>query len=161
MRNLICGYSVIVLIVLKGIYQKKGNTVQRKIVLIVIPLLSIVLSLSGCQFTQSAFDKTVGNAGSAFAAASTTLRYFHQGKLLQTYTQASFEGYQSELDNVDQQLPSQSGAPDTKTVRQLLVVYNPAIHAIDNPCLTTHCDWQTQVRHLDDASNAFIKAGNG
>ena len=134
---------------------------QRKIMSVAIILLSVMLSLSGCQFTQSAFDRTVGNAGSAFAAASTTLRYFHEGKLLQNYAQTSFQGYQSELDNVDQQLPSQAGAPDTQTVQRLIAVYKPAIQAIDTPCLTASCDWQTQVRRLNAASNAFTKAGNG
>src|SRR2546423_13015448 len=74
------------------------------------PLLLVLLTVTGCQLTQSAFSRTVGNAGAVFSAASTTLSYAHEGKITSAYAQASFVNYQSELDGLDQQLPSQQGA---------------------------------------------------
>jgi len=72
------------------------------------PLLLVLLTVTGCQLTQSAFSRTVGNAGAVFSAASTTLSYAHEGKITSAYAQASFVNYQSELDGLDQQLPSQA-----------------------------------------------------
>src|SRR5690349_16273025 len=66
-------------------------------------ILLLLLLLTGCQMTQSGFARTANDAGSAFAAASTTLTYAHTGKLTTAYAQTSFENYQSELSGVDQQ----------------------------------------------------------
>lgn len=109
--------------------------------------------------TQSGFARTTNNAGSAFAAAATTLTYAHTGKLITAYAQASFENYQSELSGVDQQLPSLGGAPDKQTIQHLLTLYKPAMQAVNQPCLEVSCDWQAQVKALNAASDAFLKAG--
>jgi len=98
-------------------------------------LLLVLLMTTGCQLTQSAFSRTVGNAGAAFSAASTTLTYAHDGKITSAYAQSSFENYQSELNGLDQQLLSQQGAPDKRTVQHLLDLYRPAMQAINQPCL--------------------------
>lgn len=110
--------------------------------------------------TQSAFTRAANNAGAAFAAASTTLTYAHTGKLQTAYAQSSFENYQSELSGLDQQLPSQSGAPDKRVIQQLLVLYKLAMQAINQPCLEVSCNWQGQVKALNAASQAFLKAGD-
>lgn len=123
-----------------------------------LPVL-LVLLLTGCQMTQSAFARTANNAGAAFAAASTTLTYAHTGKLINAYAQSSFENYQSELSGLDQQLPAQSGAPNKQTLQQLLTLSKPALQAIQHPCLTVTCDWQAQIKALNAASAAFLKAG--
>src|SRR5437764_9671431 len=52
-------------------------------------LFVLLLLLTSCQLTQSAFAKTVGDAGSAFAAASTTLTYAHEGKITMAYAASS------------------------------------------------------------------------
>ncbi len=109
--------------------------------------------------SQSAFARTANNAGAAFAAASTTLSYVHTGKLTTAYAQSSFAGYQNELSNVDQQLPSQQGAPDTHSIQHLIQLYKTAMQAINQPCLEASCDWHTQVADLNRASDAFLKAG--
>jgi len=119
----------------------------------------LLFVLTGCQLAQSAFAKTVGNAGSAFAAASTTLTYAHTGKLTTAYTKASFESYRSELSGIDQQLSSQQGSPNTQTTQHLLNLYKTAMQAINQPCLDATCDWHTQVSALNQASRAFLKAG--
>ena len=121
-------------------------------------LLILLLIVTGCQFTQAAFPRMVSNAGSAFAAAATTLAYAHQGKVTYAYAAASFVNYQSELDGLDQTLPFQNGAPDKGTVQRLLNLYKVAIKAVDSPCLSNSCDWRTQVNDLNRASNAFLKA---
>jgi len=126
----------------------------------IIFLLLVLPVTAGCQLTQSAFTRTAGNAGSAFAAASTTLTYLHEGKISKTYAASSFVNYASELDGLDQTLPSQSGTPDAGTLQRLLNLYKPAIKVVDSPCLDASCDWRAQVAALDRASKAFLEAGN-
>ena len=123
-------------------------------------LFVLLLLLTSCQLTQSAFAKTVGDAGSAFAAASTTLTYAHEGKITMAYAASSFVNFQSELNGLDQALPSQQGAPDAHTVQHLLDLSRPAIQAVNNPCLSESCDWHAQVAALDRASKAFLEAGS-
>lgn len=123
-----------------------------------LPIL-LLLTLTSCQFTQSAFAKTTGDAGVAFAAASTTLSYAHEGKITYAYASSSFVNYQSELDGLNQQLPAQQGAPDAHTVEHLIALYMPAIRAVDSPCLSVSCDWRTQIAALNRASQAFLQAG--
>src|SRR5947209_14694496 len=115
-------------------------------------LLILLLIVTGCQFTQAAFPRTASNAGSAFAAAATTLAYAHAGKVTYAYAAASFVNYQSELDGLDQMLPAQKGAPDKHTVQHLLALYKVAIQAVDAPCLSNSCDWRTQVDALNRTS---------
>jgi hypothetical protein len=123
-------------------------------------LLVLVVTATGCQLTQSAFTRTAGNAGSAFAAASTTLTYLHEGKISKAYAASSFVNYASELDGLDQTLPSQSGAPDARTIQHLLDLYKPAMQAVNSPCLDESCGWRAQVAPLDRASKAFLEVGN-
>ncbi len=125
---------------------------------IVFLLLLLVLTTS-CQLTQAAFTRMAGNAGAAFAAASTTLSYVHEGKITKAYASSAFVNYQSELDGLDSTLPSQQGAPDTSMLRQLLDLYKQALPAVNTPCLDQSCDWHTQVTALNRASEAFLKAG--
>ncbi len=132
---------------------------MRKTHYLPLSLCVLLFVLTGCQLTQSAFTKTASNAGSAFAAASTTLTYAHTGKLTMAYTKASFESYQSELSGIDQQLPSQQGSPGTQTVQHLLALYKKAIQAVNQPCLEATCNWHAQVTALNQAANAFLKAG--
>ncbi len=123
-------------------------------------VLVLMALLAGCQFTQSPFALTVSNAGSEFAAASTTLTYAHSGKITTQYAQASFVNYRSQLDGLDQQLPSQQGAPGKSTVDHLLALYKVAIPAVDKPCLDASCNWQAEVAALNRTSQAFLEAGN-
>ncbi|GAC1342436.1 MAG: hypothetical protein NVSMB27_01320 [Ktedonobacteraceae bacterium] len=104
-------------------------------------MLFVLLGTTGCQLAQPAFTRTAGNAGSAFAAALTTLTYTHEGKITQAYASSSFVNYQSELRGLDQTLPSQQGAPDKRTIQHLLDLYKPAMAAINAPCLAGSCDW--------------------
>jgi hypothetical protein len=76
-------------------------------------LLVFLVMVTGCQVTQSAFTRMAGDAGAAFAAASTTLTYAHQGKITRAYASSAFVNYQSELDGLDQSLPSQQGVLST------------------------------------------------
>lgn len=99
------------------------------------------------------------NTGADFAAASLTFSDMHQGKVTSAYARAAFANYQSELSGLDQQLPSQKGAPSVMSVQQLLNLYKPAMLVIDQPCLDTSCNWRTQLAVLNRASEAFLKAG--
>ncbi len=120
----------------------------------------LVLALSGCNFTQSAFARMADTISGAFSAASTTLTYFHTNKLTYVYTTSSFENYASELNGLDQKLPSQTGAPEHQKIQQLLVLYQPAMQALEHPCLESSCQWHEQVAAIDRASKAFQEASN-
>jgi hypothetical protein len=119
----------------------------------------VLLMTSGCQLTQSAFVQTTSNAGAAFAVAVVTLSDVQEGKLTRAYARSSFLNYQSELQGLDQQLSSQSGTPDLRTVRQLLAVYRPAMLVVKQPCLDVSCDWHAQRSTLEHARDAFLQAG--
>jgi len=114
--------------------------------------------LAGCAYTQSPFARTASNVGSGFAAASYTLALLHHDHLTAAYARSSFVNFQSELQGVDQQLPSQQGAPDSQTIQRLLTLYHQAMRAVNAPCLASTCDWGSQIAQLDRASRAFLEA---
>ncbi len=122
-------------------------------------LVIFCLLTTACAFTQTAFSRTANNAGSAFAAAEATLLYAHVGKITYSYAASSFINYQSELSGTDQTLAAQ-GAGDTRTLQRLLALYSPAIQVVDNPCLSTVCNWRKQIEILNHASQAFLEAGS-
>jgi len=102
----------------------KGKGMRRMALwLLVLPVMA-----SGCQLAQPAFARTAANAGSAFAAASTTLSYAHEGKITYAYASSSFVNYQSELSRLDQALPAQQGALLTGRA------YNACWMSISLPC---------------------------
>jgi hypothetical protein len=119
--------------------------------------LLLILTISACSLTQSPFVQTVDGAGGTFSAAATTLTYFHQGKLSRAYTISSFASYESQLDGLDQQLPTQQGADNQATVKRLLALYRPAMQVVQRPCLESSCDWRGQVTTLERASKAFVE----
>lgn len=121
--------------------------------------VALLLVTYGCQLAQSSFAQTANNAGAAFAAASLTLSYVHEGKITYAYARSAFMNYQSELQGLDQQMPSQAGAPDMQTIRLLLDAYRPAMQVINQPCLDASCNWRSQLASLDRASKIFLKAG--
>ena len=124
-------------------------------------LLFCLSALAGCQATQSAFDLTAGNTGASLAAAATMLRYEHEGRVTKLYAQSSFVNFQSQLQGVETQLPSLAGAPSRVEVGKLLRLYRRAAPAVQNPCLEDRCGWRRQLRALQRASDAFVKAGGG
>lgn len=134
-----------------------GSARAHRVALGFICCLALSL-LTGCAFTQSAFTRMASGVGSAFAAASSTLAQLHHGRLTAAYARSSFVNFQSELQGIDQQLPSQQGAPSPQTIQRLLAVYQPAMRAVNTPCLDTTCDWGNQIAQLDRASHAFLEA---
>lgn len=133
---------------------------QRYRLQAVLGLALTAVLFSGCQLTQSAFERSASNAGAAFAAAEETLRYAHDGRITIAYATSSFVNFRSELQGLDTQLPSQSGAPGGGQIKHLLVLYDSAMAAVAHPCLTASCDWKGQIAVLDAASKAFLKAGS-
>ncbi|HEX8036302.1 MAG TPA: hypothetical protein VF510_20760 [Ktedonobacterales bacterium] len=114
--------------------------------------------LAACAYTQSPFARMASSTGSGFAAASYTLALLHHDHLTAAYVRSSFVNFQSELQGVDQQLPSQQGAPDSQTIQRLLALYRPAMQAVNAPCIDPTCDWGSQIAQLDRASRAFLEA---
>jgi hypothetical protein len=127
----------------------------------VVVVAVLLMTLTGCAMTQSAFAQTADTVGSAFAAAATTLAYAHHKKITRAYAAASFVSFQDEVQGVAGQLPSLEGAPSARTVRYLLALYEPAERAVLHPCLDPSCAWRTQVRALQRAGDAFVKAAGG
>ena len=125
-----------------------------------LPLL-LAFALSGCSMTQSAFDQTAGNGAAGLAAAATTLRYLHEGKLTTAYARASFVNFASNLSGLDSQLGALQGAPDRRTVRRLVALTRQAERAVMRPCIDGPCDWRGQVTALSRASAALLKASGG
>ena len=139
--------------------QSRWLSSQRMQILCAFIFVSLLLVTTSCQLTQSAFARTTNNAGAALAAASLTLSDMHQGEITSAYARAAFANYQNELSGLDQQLPSQNGAPTPRSVQQLLRVYKPAMQVIDQPCLAASCAWRSQLVALNRARDAFLKAG--
>lgn len=131
---------------------------MRHYLLFTFLLVVCLCSTTSCQLTQSSFARIAGNAGAEFSAAANTLAYVHQGKLTPLYASSSFAGYQSKLSGIDQQLAAQQGVPDARTLHNLLIVYKPAMQAVNMPCLSNGCDWREQVDALQHASDTFLKA---
>ncbi len=125
---------------------------------IALSLILLLFIVTGCAVTDTAFAKTASNAGAAFAAASTTLSYAHEGKITYAYAASSFANFQSELSGTDTTLAAQGA--NKRTVQHLLALYMPAMNAINAPCLSNTCNWQSQVAILTRASQAFLGAGN-
>lgn len=121
-------------------------------------LLLLLCAATACTVTETPFVRTASNAGSAFAAAATTLSYAHSGKVTFAYAASSFADFQSELSGTDQALAAQSGG-DRRTLQHLLALYAAAMRVIDAPCLSTSCAWRGQVQVLNQASEAFLKVG--
>ena len=121
----------------------------------------LLLTASGCALSQSAFDRTAGDAGASFAAAAATLTYVHQGRLTTAYAASSFVNFRSALSGLDRQLSTAEGAPDARTVRHLLALARPAEQAVRQPCLEGACAWRAQVVALHRASEAFLEASGG
>jgi hypothetical protein len=132
----------------------------HRLVALVAPLALGVISLTGCQLTQSAFAQSASKAGASFAAAEETLRYAHDGRITTAYAAASFVNYRSELEGLDTQLPSSQGAPNHAQITRLLSLYTRAMAVVEHPCLEGGCDWQGQVDALEAASRAFLKASS-
>src|SRR5689334_13172676 len=126
--------------------------------LVVCALLAVSAALAGCQMTQSPFARMATNAGAALAAASTTMTFYHEGKLLNTYAVSSFAGYRSELDGLDDQITAAGSGLSTAEARHLLILYRQALAVVDDPCLQSSCDWRAQRVVLDQASSAFLRA---
>lgn len=122
-------------------------------------LLLLLCTLAACTVTDTPFARTASNAGSAFAAAATTLSYAHEGKVTSRYAASSFANFQSELNGTDQTLAAQNGT-DRRTLQHLLALYDAAMRVIETPCLSNSCDWRVQLQALNSASEAFLKAGS-
>lgn len=135
------------------------RTIWRSAYRLGMPALLLLL-LAGCQITSSAFEQVASSAGSTFAAAATTLRYVHEGKLTSAYAQSSFVNFAAELGGLDHQLPTKQGAPGSATIRHLLALFQPALQVVRHPCLDSSCNWRAQLSALDAASSAFLKSAN-
>jgi hypothetical protein len=131
---------------------------RRVTSLAICALLAVSATLAGCQMTQSPFARMATNAGTALAAASTTMTFYHEGKLLNAYAVSSFAGYQSELGGLDQQITASGSGISATEARHLLAIYRQALAVVNDPCLQSSCDWRAQRTVLDQASSAFLRA---
>jgi hypothetical protein len=123
-----------------------------------LAVVVLAIMLSGCQLAKSAFQDEAATVSANFAAAATTLRYLHEGKLTRQYARATFFSYASLTRGADKPLQNAAGAPDPPARARLLALYGPAAEAIKHPCLERACDWRKQVADLEKASGAFRQA---
>src|SRR4051794_17059843 len=125
---------------------------------------ALCVALAGCgsteTITQTAFERQASDGASVFSAAATTLRFVHTdpAKMTVEYGAGSMINYDDQASSLPDELPTAQGAPDAATTAQLVSVVQPAIDAIENPCLLPDCDWQSQAKALDDARDALLEA---
>ncbi len=122
-------------------------------------LLAMTLVLMGCQIAQSPFARMATNTGAALAAASTTIAYFHAGKIPRAYAESSFVNYRSELNGLDSQITATTSGISAEDASHLLALYKQALVIVNHPCLQAYCGWREQRDLLDRASGAFLRAG--
>jgi hypothetical protein len=129
-------------------------------VLTVIAALSLLLAACGSTepITQTAFERTASDGASIFAAAGVTLRFVHAdpARFTVEYGKGSMVNYEDQVSSLPEELPSADGAPDQSTVDQLVQVVQPAIAAIEEPCLEADCDYTSQIQALDAARDALL-----
>ena len=127
-------------------------------------LAALCLALAGCgsteAITETAFEQQASDGASVFSAAGETLRFVHTepAKMTVEYGAGSMINYDDLVSSLADDLPMAEGAPDAAAVEQLVSVIQPAIDAIENPCLLPDCDWQTQIATLDAARDALLMA---
>src|SRR4051812_5440733 len=125
---------------------------------------ALFVALAGCgsteTITQTAFQRQASNGASIFSAAGETLRFVHAepAKMTVEYGAGSMINYDDQASSLPDELPTAQGAPDQATVDHLVAVVQPALDAIENPCLLPDCDWQSQTKALDEARDALLKA---
>jgi hypothetical protein len=122
--------------------------------------IALVACGSSENITQTAFQRQASDGASIFSAAGETLRFVHAqpAKMTVEYGAGSMINYDDQASSLPDELPTADGAPDTATVDQLVAVVQPAVDAIENPCLLPDCDWQSQIKTLDEARDALLEA---
>jgi hypothetical protein len=128
-----------------------------------ISLCLTVVLVTACTsgpITQSAFVRTVTEGASLLTAASATLRRVRGDPptLTVEYGKGSFINYHELVLPIPESLPQLDGAPDQATVDQLVAMLNASLSALATPCLVGECDWETQIRTFDEASDALLAA---
>ena len=125
---------------------------------------ALTAALAACgstsSITQTAFQRQASDGASIFSAAGETLRFVHAepAKMTVEYGAGSMINYDDQAASLPDELPTAEGAPDEATVDHLVSLVEPAIQAIENPCLLPDCDWQSQAAALDQARDALLEA---
>jgi hypothetical protein len=124
----------------------------------------LLAALPGCGstqgITQTAFERQASDGASIMSAASTTLQFVHGQPPSMTveYGAGSMVNYADQVSSLSEELPQAEGAPDQQTLQPVLDSLDPAVAAIENPCLVADCDWQSQIAALDAARDALLAA---
>jgi len=125
---------------------------------------ALSMALAGCaatsSITETAFQRQASDGASIFSAAGETLRFVHAepARMTVEYGAGSMINYGDQASSLPDELPTAQGAPDDATVDHLVSLAEPAIAAIENPCLLPDCDWQSQIDALDRARDALLEA---
>ena len=120
-----------------------------------------VAACGGTQaITQTEFERQASDGASIFSAAAVTLSFVHAEPADMTveYGQGSMVNYDDQVSTLPDDLRAAQGAPDQATVDELANLSQAAIDAIQNPCLTPDCDWQSQVVALEAARDALLES---
>lgn len=123
---------------------------------------ALCLLTGGCAssqgITQTGFERQAGDGASIFAAAAETLRFVHSEPASFTveYGAGSMINYEDQVATLPDDLTSVDGTPDSATLDELVAAVEPAILAIQDPCLQPNCDYQAQIAALDAARDALL-----
>jgi hypothetical protein len=123
--------------------------------------VALALLVAACSWAPSDFAKKASDAASTLAAAETTIRLRHEGRLTLAYARGSFVNYRDALEGLDEELPTLPGALGDDQVAQLTALFRAAQPALEEPCLDNSCDWQPQEQALKRAADAFEKVAEG
>jgi hypothetical protein len=131
----------------------------KRITSATVLVLAPFLLVAACG--ESAFERKAGSAAAEMAAASSTLKAVHQGRMPARYAKASFANFDEQLSGVSDELAMAPGAPKPDRLKALLELTKKAEQAVGRPCLDQRCDWVSQSRDLDSAAAALRDASGG
>lgn len=134
------------------------SRIPRRIGVMAALSMALVACGSSQSITQTAFERQASNGASVFSAAATTLHFVHEqpAKMTVEYGAGSMINYGDQVSSLADELPKAEGAPDQATADTLVGLVNPAVDAIENPCLLPDCDWQAQIAALETARDALL-----
>ncbi|MEO7117449.1 MAG: hypothetical protein ABIZ34_00605 [Candidatus Limnocylindrales bacterium] len=125
------------------------------------------LFVAACSWVPTAFQRTAEDAASTFSSAALTLRLEHGDtesgapELTREYAASAFVSYREAIGGVADELPRAAGAPtDSGAVTALVAKVRGATVIVQQPCLESSCDWQTQIHELEQTRDALLEAAS-
>jgi hypothetical protein len=106
-----------------------------------------------CAQQPTGFQREAESVAASIASARSTIELVHAGQLTVPYAKAAFVELSATLEDAPDGLRSADGAP--ADVDRLARLAERARGVAESPCLEGACDWQGQLRTLDEARQAL------